>query len=243
MQQAPVCLVLAGWLIIAHSSSWAWGGPQPQISTLREVASEPQLMAGEVAGPPTADPSPASEEKRTSGQPPPPVAGPPNAAPSPANTSEEKRTSGQPAPPVAGPPNAAPSPANTSQEKRTSGQPAPPVAGPPNAPEGDSLADLGENIEEWGEILAANDQDGQDSELKGPVVDEEVVEKESEARPGSSLTYLVVMVVGGVVLVLATLLTTLGCLAYRCHRRTSRSYQLSDGSGNEPQLPTTTTRF
>ena len=189
MQQAPVCLVLAGWLIIAHSSSWAWGGPQPQISTLREVASEPQLMAGEVAGPPTADPSPASEEKRTSGQ------------------------------------------------------PAPPVAGPPNAPEGDSLADLGENIEEWGEILAANDQDGQDSELKGPVVDEEVVEKESEARPGSSLTYLVVMVVGGVVLVLATLLTTLGCLAYRCHRRTSRSYQLSDGSGNEPQLPTTTTRF
>ena len=216
MQQAPVCLVLAGWLIIAHSSSLAWGGPQPQISTLREAASEPQLMAGEVAGPPTADPSPASEEKRTSGQPPPPVAGPPNAAPSPANTSEEKRTSGQPAPPV---------------------------AGPPNAPEGDSLADLGENIEEWGEILAANDQDGQDSELKGPVVDEEVVEKESEARPGSSLTYLVVMVVGGVVLVLATLLTTLGCLAYRCHRRTSRSYQLSDGSGNEPQLPTTTTRF
>ena len=216
MQQAPVCLVLAGWLIIAHSSSWAWGGPQPQISTLREVASEPQLMAGEVAGPPTADPSPASEEKRTSGQPPPPVAGHPNAAPSPANTSEEKRTSGQPAPPV---------------------------AGPPNAPEGDSLADLGENIEEWGEILAANDQDGQDSELKGPVVDEEVVEKESEARPGSSLTYLVVMVVGGVVLVLATLLTTLGCLAYRCHRRTKRSYQFSDGSGNEPQLPTTTTRF
>ena len=64
--------MLAGWLIIAHSSSLAWGGPQPQISTLREVASEPQLMAGEVAGPPTADPSPASEEKRTSGPPQPP---------------------------------------------------------------------------------------------------------------------------------------------------------------------------
>ena len=241
MQQAPVCLVLAGWLIIAHSSSWAWGGPQPQISTLREVASEPQLMAGEVAGPPTADPSPASGEKRTSGQPAPPVAGPPNAAPSPANTSEEKRTAGQPSPPVAGPPNAASSPANIFGAKRTSGPPHPPTNA--RKGEGDSLADLGENIEEWGEILAANDQDGQDSELKGPVVDEEVVEKESEAKPGSSLTYLVVMVVGGVVLVLATLLTTLGCLAYRCHRRTSRSYQLSDGSGNEPQLPTTTTRF
>ena len=43
---------------------------------------------------------------------------------------------------------------------------------------------------------------------------------------------------------LATLLLTVGCLAYRRHRRTKRTYQLSGGNEQQQQLPaTTTTRF
>ena len=109
-----------------------------------------------------------------------------------------------------------------------------------------------ENIQEMGGMLEDDDQDGPDSERKGlrnRIVDEEEVDKEKavgEAGQGSSLTHLVVLVVGvgGVVLILATLLLTVGCLAYRRHRRTKRTYQLSGGNEQQQQLPaTTTTRF
>ena len=176
-------------------------------------------------------------------------------------TSENKETSGPPRPPAA----ADPPPA--SGEKRT---------GPPPAPITATVrVEEEENIQEMGGMLEADDQDGPDSELKGlkkKIVDEEVVNKENavgEACLGSSPTYVVVLVVGGVVLILALvyLLLTLGYLAYRCHRRTKRSYQRSAAatatatsssscrplsqpppssttrSGYEQQLPATNTRF
>ena len=153
-------------------------------------------------------------------------------------TSENKETSGPPRPPAtADPPSA-------SGEKRT---------GPPPAPITATVrVEEEENIQEMGGMLEDDDQDGPDSERKGlrnRIVDEEEVDKEKavgEAGQGSSLTHLVVLVVGvgGVVLILATLLLTVCCLAYRRHRRTKRTYQLSGGNEQQQQLPaTTTTRF